>query len=110
MEGNTTEITPTGEGQQLTKPVVKPQPEQTTEQKSGLASRLTEIKASAHAHAQKATQLFGVRVSETEVQKSKEKITPKLLVANSKPWPKRRVFLQLNLFPEADRFCKLQLS
>lgn len=75
MDGNQ-EFTPIGENQQSAKAVAKSQPEKTTEQKSGLASRLTEIKASAHTHAQKATQLFGVRVSEAEVQESQERITP----------------------------------
>lgn len=76
MEGNTAEITPTNEGQQSTKTVAKPQPEQQTEQKSGLALRLTEIRADAEAHAQKAIQLLGTYSPEAETQKAQERVTP----------------------------------
>jgi len=76
MSAPPTEVAPTDEGKKLEETVVKQQPEQTTEQKKGLASRLIETKASAQDHAQKAIQLFNLRVAETEVQGLPGNVTP----------------------------------
>ena len=69
------EFTPIGEGQQLAKTVVKPPSEQQVEQKSGLAIRLTEVRANTKAHAQKATQLLEAHSPEAETQEAQERIT-----------------------------------
>lgn len=76
MSAPPTEVAPTDEGQKLEETVVEQQPEQTAEQKKGLASRLIETKASVHDHAQKAIQLFNLRVAEAEVQQLHGNITP----------------------------------
>ncbi len=77
MEGNIPDIPPPlSEGQQLAKPVVKPQPEHQAVQKSGLALKLDETKASAHAHVEKATQLIEMVSVETEDQELQAAVTP----------------------------------
>jgi len=69
------------EPQQLPETVAEPYPQSRAEQKSGLAQRVLQVKASAYAHSQRAIQLVDTWISEPEAQEPKERITPQAAFA-----------------------------